>query len=69
MLKIAIRDDDINYFTKVEEIEKAYKNIINKYPIGFAAIPFVHKSQLLMKSIIETNRFKKWKNYIRRKYK
>lgn len=59
MLKIAIRDDDINYFTKVEEIEKAYKNIINKYPIGFAAIPFIHKSQLLMKSIIETNRSKK----------
>lgn len=53
MLKIAIRDDDLNYFTKISEIEKAYDNILGKYPINFATVPFIHQSQELMSSSLK----------------
>lgn len=40
MVKLAIRDDDMNYFTKVEDIESIYKDF-NGFPISFAVIPEV----------------------------
>ena len=40
MVKLAIRDDDVNYFTKVEDLEFVYKNF-NGFPISFAVIPAV----------------------------
>lgn len=47
MVRVAIRDDDLNYYTTIEEIQKAYKDIIGNIPVGFAVIPFVHKSHFL----------------------
>ena len=38
MIKIAIRDDDMNFFTKVEDIKVVYKNF-NYFPISFAVVP------------------------------
>lgn len=40
MVTLAIRDDDLNYFSKAEEIEKVYKQIPN-FPVSFAIIPTV----------------------------
>ncbi len=40
MVKLAIRDDDMNYFTKVEDVEKTY-DPIKDFPISFAVIPAV----------------------------
>lgn len=61
MLRIAIRDDDVNYFTKVKELEQAYKGIIGRYPVGFAIVPFIHKSQFFMNDIKENNNLEKMK--------
>lgn len=40
MVKIAIRDDDMNFFTKVEDIEQLYGSYTD-FPISFAVIPMV----------------------------
>lgn len=40
MVKLAIRDDDMNYFTKVEDIEHIYKDF-EGFPITYAVIPEV----------------------------
>lgn len=40
MIKLVIRDDDMNFFTKVEDIENLYKDF-NGFPISFAVIPRV----------------------------
>ena len=40
MVKLAIRDDDLNFFTKVEDIIDIYKEI-SPFPISFATIPRV----------------------------
>lgn len=40
MVRLAIRDDDMNYFTKVDDIEKLYEPI-SGFPISFAIIPAV----------------------------
>lgn len=40
MVKLAIRDDDLNFFTKVEDVVEVYKDI-EGFPISFAAIPMV----------------------------
>ena len=40
MVKLAIRDDDMNFFTKVEDIEFVYRDF-NNFPISFAVIPKV----------------------------
>ncbi len=40
MVKLAIRDDDMNFFTKVEDVEKVYEDIPD-FPISFAVIPTV----------------------------
>ena len=40
MVQLAIRDDDLNFFTKVEDVEKVYAPI-NGFPISFAVIPTV----------------------------
>lgn len=40
MIKLAIRDDDMNYFTKVEDVEFIYRDIAD-FPVSFAVIPNV----------------------------
>ena len=40
MIQIAIRDDDMNFFTKVEDIQFVYKDF-HHFPISFAIIPAV----------------------------
>lgn len=40
MIKLIIRDDDLNYFTKVDDVEKIYSDI-SFFPISFAVIPMV----------------------------
>ena len=39
-MKFAIRDDDTNYFTKPEELERIYSNIWDTAPVSLAVIPF-----------------------------
>ncbi len=46
-MKFAIRDDDTNYYTKPEDIERVYKNIWEVVPISLAVVPFVHRNSLL----------------------
>ena len=41
MIKIAIRDDDVNYFTKVSDLKAVYQPI-EYFPISYAVIPTVH---------------------------
>lgn len=45
MIPIAIRDDDMNYFTKVEDIEFVYKDF-NKFHVSFAVIPAVDEGSM-----------------------
>jgi len=40
-MKFAIRDDDINYFTQPEELEKVYDDIWDLVPTSLSVIPFV----------------------------
>lgn len=40
MVELIIRDDDLNFFTKYEDVEKVYKEI-EGFPVSFAAIPEV----------------------------
>lgn len=40
MIKLAIRDDDMNFFTKVEDHEYIYKDF-NHFPISYAVVPYV----------------------------
>lgn len=40
MVKLAIRDDDLNFFTKVDDLEKVY-GPISYFPISYAVIPTV----------------------------
>lgn len=40
MVKLAIRDDDMNFFTKVEDIEEVYREIPD-FPVSYAVIPTV----------------------------
>lgn len=40
MVKLIIRDDDLNFFTKVEDIEYVYRRIPT-FPVSFAVIPMV----------------------------
>lgn len=40
MVKLAIRDDDLNFFTKVDEIVEIYSSL-NDFPVSFAVIPTV----------------------------
>lgn len=39
-MKLFIRDDDTSYFTKVSELEEAYKDIWDFGPINLAIIPY-----------------------------
>ena len=40
-MKFAIRDDDINYFTRPEELEKVYDGIWDLVPISLSVVPFI----------------------------
>lgn len=44
-MKIAIRDDDVSFVTKPEELEDAYGEVWKAVPISLAIIPFVKGSQ------------------------
>lgn len=39
-MKFAIRDDDINYFTRAEDLNSIYEDIWNKCPISISVVPF-----------------------------
>src|SRR5215208_7109857 len=39
-MKFALRDDDTNYFTRPEELERAYGSIWHRVPVSLAAVPF-----------------------------
>lgn len=45
-MKFAIRDDDICYSTKPEELEKVYGKIWGKIPVSLSVIPFHKKSPI-----------------------
>ncbi len=41
-MKFVIRDDDLNYFSKPEDVDRWYADIFSEnIPVGFATIPFV----------------------------
>ena len=40
-MKFAIRDDDTNFFTNPEDLEKIYSRIWNICPISLAVVPFI----------------------------
>lgn len=40
MVKLIIRDDDCNFFTRPEDIEKVY-SAISSVPVSFAVVPYV----------------------------
>ncbi|MBT5023528.1 DUF2334 domain-containing protein [Candidatus Woesearchaeota archaeon] len=40
-MKLIIRDDDLSYFAKPEDLERIYAGIWNKCPISFSTVPFV----------------------------
>ena len=46
-MKFSIRDDDLNYFTKLDDLEKIYKDIWDEVPISLATIPFVKCKKLI----------------------
>lgn len=39
-MKFAIRDDDVSYFTKPEQLERVYRDIWDKCPISISVVPF-----------------------------
>ncbi len=39
-IQFIIRDDDLSYFTPVEEINNLYKDIWDTFPITFATVPY-----------------------------
>ena len=39
-MRFAIRDDDTNYFTKPEELERIYRDIWNTCPVSLSVVPF-----------------------------
>lgn len=42
MINLAIRDDDVNYFTSPNDLKLVYSNEVFKdFPVSFAVIPFV----------------------------
>ena len=41
-MKFVIRDDDLNYFSKKEDVERWYRDIFaREIPVGFSVVPFV----------------------------
>ena len=48
-MKFAIRDDDTNYWTKPEEIEKVYGSIWDKIHVSLATVPFVSQKYLIVR--------------------
>ena len=43
VLRVAIRDDDTNFFTRPEQLERVYRRYWDRIPISLAAVP-VHAS-------------------------
>jgi peptidoglycan/xylan/chitin deacetylase (PgdA/CDA1 family) len=39
-MKFALRDDDTNFFTRPEELERAYGTIWDRVPVSLATVPF-----------------------------
>jgi len=40
-MKFVIRDDDTNYFTTPDELNKAYSDVWRKYKVSLAVVPFI----------------------------
>ena len=70
-MKINIRDDDTNFFTKPEEIDMAYENRVSDLKVTLACIPFVTKHSFIMEGLpgsrqeqyIELNRLERTLSY------
>ena len=59
-VKLAIRDDDMNFFTRVEDIEYVYQDI-SSFPVSFAVIPTVTDVSTLGKcSDTKGNQIPRW---------
>lgn len=52
-MKFALRDDDLNFFFNVSEIERWYKNIWNICPVSMSAIPFVKGNWKINTDLLE----------------
>ena len=52
-MKFALRDDDLNFFFNVSDIEKWYKNIWNICPVSMSAIPFVKGNWKINTNLLE----------------
>jgi len=48
-MKVILRDDDTCYFTKPQELEKAFGEVWNFAPVSLAVVPFVGKG---LKSVV-----------------
>lgn len=64
-MKISIRDDDLNYFTSITDLENCYGSIIKDIPITLAAIPFVTENFFKMNELSgsRSETLQKIKNY------
>ena len=52
-MKIAIRDDDINYFYKSKVIKNNYKDVDDNVPITLCVIPYVKGNWIENTNILE----------------
>lgn len=43
-MKVCIRDDDTNFYTRPEELEEAYKELWGNIVVTLAVVPFIDKS-------------------------
>jgi peptidoglycan/xylan/chitin deacetylase (PgdA/CDA1 family) len=55
-MKIILRDDDLNYFSKIERIKEIYEGIWDKHLIHFAAIPMIFTRQKDVPLIIKAEK-------------
>ena len=46
-MRFAIRDDDLNYFWKADDIERVYGRILDRAPVSFSVVPFVKPHSML----------------------
>lgn len=64
MINIVLRDDDLNYYTSVNDLKLAYGDYLGKIPISFATVPFIHKSMTVMAKLSGSCNVEKIKHII-----
>ena len=45
-IKVAIRDDDLSFYSKVKDLDFLYGTYFGKIPISFGVVPFICKFAL-----------------------